>query len=256
MRRQIRKAIHNARVYLKTLLYGKRKKCNCCGRSFYEFKPRTNTIDCELYHQHHIIGAGNRPDYRCPYCNATDRERWLRYVVEKHTDLLNKPNRLLHFAAEETIYTLFRNSKNIDYFPCDINPLENWYKADITDIPFDDGSFDYVMSNHVLEHVEDEERAVSEIRRVLKDDGCWIFSFPICMDIKTFEDKSIVDPDQRIEAYGQKDHVRLYGNDFKERFGNYGWKMSIYTPSEELDNKTISLYGILPDDVLIIATKN
>ena len=45
--------------------------------------------------------------------------------------------------------------------------------SSILSLPFEDGSFDYVTAVHVLEHLNDEElcQAVSEISRVLKDDG-------------------------------------------------------------------------------------
>lgn len=44
-------------------------------------------------------------------------------------------------------------------------------RADVQDIPFEDGSFDAVIANHMLYHVPDRDRALSEIRRVLKIGG-------------------------------------------------------------------------------------
>jgi SAM-dependent methyltransferase len=45
-------------------------------------------------------------------------------------------------------------------------------------LPYDDGVFDFVFSNSVLEHVEDLDRALSEITRVLKPGGASLHFFP------------------------------------------------------------------------------
>jgi SAM-dependent methyltransferase len=45
-------------------------------------------------------------------------------------------------------------------------------------IPFESGSFDWIVSNQVLEHVPDLEIVVSEMRRVLKPGGFVLSMFP------------------------------------------------------------------------------
>ena len=45
--------------------------------------------------------------------------------------------------------------------------------------PYEDGYFDFIVSNQVIEHVNDHERFFSEIRRTLKDGGCSIHLFPL-----------------------------------------------------------------------------
>ena len=44
-------------------------------------------------------------------------------------------------------------------------------QMDAQSIPYDDKTFDMVIANHVLFHVPDREKALTEIKRVLKDDG-------------------------------------------------------------------------------------
>lgn len=51
------------------------------------------------------------------------------------------------------------------------NPRFTFANADIQDIRFDDCSFDLVIANHMLYHVPDIDKAVSEAYRVLKPDG-------------------------------------------------------------------------------------
>lgn len=127
---------------------------------------------------------------------------------------------------------------------------------DITNIHFEDSTFDYVISNHVMEHISDESKAISEIKRVLKRNGKWIFSFPICTDIDTYEDKSIVTDEDRLKMYGQEDHVRLYGRDYKERFMQYGLCINSFTPKDLLPKDEIIRFGFIEDDVINVATKS
>lgn len=128
--------------------------------------------------------------------------------------------------------------------------------TDITNIQYKDEFFDYVICNHVMEHILDEEKAVQEIKRVLKDNGRWVFSIPICTDYeKTFEDDSITTAEERWEKYCQGDHVRLYGMDFKQRFVQYGLRLEIFSPCNELTKKEIETNGFINDDIMIVARK-
>ena len=43
--------------------------------------------------------------------------------------------------------------------------------CDVQELPFEDGSFDIVVANHMLYHVPDPDRAVAELARVLRSDG-------------------------------------------------------------------------------------
>ena len=119
---------------------------------------------------------------------------------------------------------------------------------------FADGSFDYVIANHVLEHIPDEAKAFSELKRVLKEDGKLVISFPICTDMLTYEDSSITSREGRLKAFGQEDHVRLYGTDFKERIERYGLDVKVYTPQEILPHEEVKKYALIPDDVMMVCT--
>ncbi len=91
------------------------------------------------------------------------------------------------------------------------------------DIDFPNESFDFVIANHVLEHVDDCQRAVSEIHRVLKVGGHAILQTPFSRILtQTWEDPGIKTVEARTEAYGQGDHVRLFGRDVFERLSFSG----------------------------------
>lgn len=229
------------------------KECIICGKTKVHFYPAG--IKEELFDKHHIIGGGYRQDVICPCCGAGDRERWLYYVLTNILKITEHAGRILHFAPEKNVSLILSKNTKIDYYTGDIRVGAAMHVTDITDIQYKDGVFDYVISNHVMEHIINEEKAVSEIMRVLKPTGKWILSFPVCMEFKTYEDASIVTDEQRLKAYGQKDHVRLYGNDFKEKFEKYGLKLQIYRPKDELSMELIKKWGLIEDDIIICASK-
>lgn len=229
------------------------KHCVVCKNSFNEFLP--GGINEEIFDKYHIIGGGYRENCLCPYCGAGDRARWFYYVLQNIMDISKVSGRILHFAPEKGIREYIKQNMGIDYYTGDIVEGRAMHVTDITDIQYKEETFDYVICNHVMEHIVDEEKAVNEIKRVLKTDGKWIFSFPICTDINTYEDSTIISPEARLKAYGQRDHVRLYGKDYKARFENYGLELQIFSPEKELDTINIKKYGFIKDDVIIIATK-
>ena len=89
---------------------------------------------------------------------------------------------------------------------------------DALHIPFQDRSFDILLANHLIEHV-DEEKFLLEVHRILKDDGVALISTPVYPELeKTLEDPAIVTPQQRKIHYGHPEHLRKYGRDAAERF--------------------------------------
>jgi len=193
-------------------------QCSICNSEYREFGPFGNT---------------KRKNSKCHNCGSLERHRLVwKYIQDK--ELINKPLRLLHFAPEKVFYKIFSEIPEIDYFPCDLHPhIYNYNgktpvrKADITKIPFEDNSFDFILCNHVLEHIPNDSLAMAELYRVMKPNGLGIFQVPIDYDRdKTYEDFSIISPKARLKAFGRRDHVRWYGKDYKERLTNTGFEVT------------------------------
>ena len=185
-----------------------------------------------------------------PICGGNDRTRWVNYVIENKLDLLHNKITILHFAPERQIERKIRNKKNITYITADIEEGRADRVEDITHINFPDKYFDYIICNHVLEHIKDEKRAFNELQRCIKENGKIIFSVPICWEIDTYENDSVVTDEDRLIEYGQTDHVRLYGRDLKSRLEQYGFKVEYYRTNMCLDKEKIETMKLIPEDTI------
>ena len=212
-----------------TSVLQKRYFCPICGR-FTVFKDMLN--DKEV-----------RKHARCAECGSLERHRFLYFVYKLLFLDTNKKIKILHVAPEMVFYNLISKNENIDYHSMDLYPetygyAKNIVKGDITNMPFKDDTFDFVIHNQVLEHVEQEEKCLSECLRVLKKGGICIINIPYSKNIEeNYQDDTINSPAERKEAYYQSDHVRLYG---KECLDKYVKKFNLYRIDPELFANTMN----------------
>lgn len=198
-------------------------------------------------------GVGQRPNAMCPKCGSMERHRlYYLYLKNKVSGLAGF--KVLHFAPEKIIADIFKKYPGVDYLSVDINPFKAMKKEDITSLSFADDSFDLIFCSHVLEHIPDDAQAMRELHRVLKPGGTAILQVPIKetfngRDIsQTYEDWSITEPGEREIAFGQNDHVRVYGRDFKDRLEKAGFKVEIVKFAEEMGSDNIRKYSLLPQE--------
>lgn len=145
--------------------------------------------------------------------------------------------------------------KNLDYTTTDLNSPIADVKADICDLPFKDNEFDFIICNHVLEHIPDDTKAMQEIYRILTPGGTAILQVPYNTDLeKTYEDDSITDPKERARIFGQYDHVRVYGMDYFSKLESIGFTVEAVNYTAMLPKNEVEKYR-LPNGELIPVCK-
>ncbi|HWP59929.1 MAG TPA: class I SAM-dependent methyltransferase [Candidatus Acidoferrales bacterium] len=215
--------------------------CPCCGQLFSKFEP---------------FGVRPRPNALCPGCGALERHRLLWLYLQRKTDFFRAPYRVLHIAPEEIYQRIFRRLPNLKYVSADLMSRNAMVRTDITELGFAEHSFDVVLCIHVLEHVVDEKRALAEIRRVLKPRGWAILLSPIDTNREvTFEDPSVTTPEDRLRIFGQSDHVRIYGRDYKERLERAGFTVLADPFAEHLGSRRLLRFGLVKSEVIYLCIK-
>lgn len=219
-------------------------KCNICG---YE-------TDLEFLH----FGRNKRPNEKCPNCYSLKRTRLLWYYLENNTNLFkNNDFRVLHTAPETSIYKKVKQEFGDNYISSDIVKTDFVDEIiDIQNIPYEDNTFDLIVSSHVLEHVPDDYLALKEFYRVLKNDGKVIILIPSLNELKkTFELPQINNSKLRERYYKQYDHRRYYStNDFYRLLDKVGFETITEDKYFIKDEKIREKY-VLANDPLFVATK-
>jgi SAM-dependent methyltransferase len=222
-------------------LKGHNVQCPICNNSFRKFLP---------------YGVNPRPNALCPKCLSLERHRLLWLYLTRKTDFFNQSYKVLHVAPEQVFFKLFKKQKNLDYITIDLeSPLAD-IKMNLEEMTFSENEFDIVFCNHVLEHVTNDRKALSEIHRVLKKGGYAILQS--CIDYnrdKTYEDPAITDPKDREREFWQKDHVRLYGMDYSTRLKQAGFNVEESHFITELTKEEIDSYKLSKDETIFIGRK-
>ena len=227
------------------LLYkGNNVECPVCERSFSKFL----SYGSDIAHRENVL---------CPYDLTLERHRlmWLylrddsNFFTANHLDVL-------HIAPEQCFHGKFKAQKNLNYVTGDlVSPLADLH-FDLHSIPLNDNSFDVVFCNHVLEHVDDALQCMRELHRVLRPGGWGIMQVPQDFDRDiTYEDASITSPEDREKHFWQKDHVRLFGNDYPQWLEKAGFNVEVFDKESKYDEKMIERYRLQKQEILYIVHK-
>lgn len=221
---------------------GAKYACPCCGWRLRGFT-------------HGGISFRARNLGYCPRCHAKARHRRIWIYLEQKTNLFSAPMRLLHISPEYSFSRRFVRLSNIDYFGVDLYDRPNVkVKMDLISTPLRSEIFDAAICIHVLEHIEDDRKALRELYRVLKPGGWAVVSVPVRLDQKTYEDPTITSPEERERAFGETAHVRFYGYDLKDRFQECGFQVHL-DRGDEVDLHTRIKYGLRDDENIYHCTK-
>lgn len=246
---------------------GKRCRCNICNRQFGYFLPYTCNKK-ELRQREKTIKekgiiASPQNTFYCPYCLSTSRDRHFKAMFEKihfEETYLKPGTKVLHFAPEAGLSQIFIQHQ-CEYFPVDIDVerysnIPGIRQADICDIPFPDNMFDMIVCIHVLEHIPDDGKALSELYRVLKPGGIALLQTPFSEKLeKTFVDPNVKTVEDQIQAYVEEGHVRIYGKDLFDRYWNAGFHLDFVSSSSFFSERDSRKYGFNNKEDLMLVTK-
>ena len=230
------------------LLYlGKGKQCPLCGCQRRKFLPYGYVTP--------------RENALCPNCLSLERHRLLWLWLVRESDIgrgaMALP-KMLHIAPEVALMRKFKKmyaSTPDRYVTADLeSPLADMH-FDVQQIPLEAESFDAIICNHIMEHVEDDGKALRELYRIMRRGGWGVILSPVELEReKTFEDDTITDPVERTRIFGQYDHRRIYGRDYAARLREAGFEVYDIDYKNELSKAEQELYA-LPADHLYIVCK-
>jgi len=186
-------------------------QCPCCG-TIERFSPTRS----------------NRLGARCPHCGSLERHRLFKLAYDDGFASFDGKS-VLHFAPEPIIARMIRSAGCSAYTGADVSSGRADVVLNIEAIDMPSCSFDSVICFHVLEHVDDT-KAIMELYRVIRPGGELIAMVPLIEGWqKTYESSLISNESEREIHFGQFDHLRYYGGDFRDRLIAAGFILEEYT---------------------------
>lgn len=241
-----------------TEVIGFKYQCPMCSYPMGAFKPFGK--DAKVLTEKQVVGGGRRESAKCHICGCLDRERLIYKYLVQSTSYLENNAKILHFAPETVLSRKIREvASPSNYITADITPGRADKEIDMTDIPYEDETFDLIIANHILEHIPDDKKAMSELLRVLKSNtAIGILQVPISLNnAHTEEDLTLDSDEKRLAAYGQEDHVRIYGQDYPDKLRNAGFQVTVvdWTKSSELNPTKNNKFGFITEEKIFVVSK-
>jgi SAM-dependent methyltransferase len=211
---------------------GNSHQCGVCAKKLKSFIPLENG------------------DLLCPFCGSLARNRRLWNVLNTDDHLKGE---ILHFSPSRNIYRKLKKRTDLHYTTTDYeDEFIADFRLDITNIDREDASFDRIICFHVLEHIPNDHLAMKELYRVLKPGGKIFIQTPF-KDGEIYENDAITSPEERLQHFGQEDHVRVYSPEgLKTRLKQVGFQVKKLTFDPEDDD---AYYGYISPETILIATK-
>ena len=225
----------------KFLYRGNNYYCPICEKGYNRFLPGPENI---------------RINSKCPGCSSLERHRLLWLYLKSEKNILISKINLLNISPDYATQTKLKSLANINYTSIDLKSPLAMYNEDLTNLSFKDNSFDAILCYHVLEHIEDDLKAIFELYRILKPGGWAILQSPIDIEReKTYEDFTITTPAERKKVFGQEDHVRIYGRDYFLRLKKTGFTVTEDTFVNRFSESEITKYVLDKNETIFFCSK-
>lgn len=221
---------------------GANVRCNCCRGRFRRFRT-------------YFTEAGHRA-LMCPRCGALGRHRvdWL-YLTE-HTDVLNHPVRVLHIAPEVCLETPMRKLSTVQYLSADYDSAQAMEHVDVTNIQYRDETFDGIICNHVLQLVDDDRAAMSELYRITKTGGWALLQSSVDASRETtVESRDEITATEGGGGRYEEVFMRLYGRDYATRLEQAGFSVTVADLVPSLPLTVQREFGLDPDETIYFCRK-
>jgi SAM-dependent methyltransferase len=216
---------------------GRAVTCPCCGKRLRKFARFHGIND------------------QCPQCGSLMRHRAMLLYLR---DVLRVPagvHDVLHVGPGAALVRWFGTLEGLRYVTLDIDSPLAAIQGDVTDLPFGDDSFDLSLCLHVLEHVPDDRTAMAELFRVLVPGGTAVIQVPPSDREETLEDPAITTPEERERVFGQWDHVRICGRDYRLRLAAAGFDVREIDHVAALDPAVRAEYGLRTGEPFYLCVK-
>jgi SAM-dependent methyltransferase len=232
--------------------------CPFCERHFSRFLPGGSRAP--EVRKLGAIGIGRRQNARCPHCGSNDRARLLLLYLKSTECFGAKKLRVLEIGPDRHLAFALSERPNIEYLCGSLYPEDfadiGGRKIDVTDIPFDDNSFDVLLCNHVLQQVPDDKKAMREVSRVLKPEGWGILQVPLAAKLTTtLEDLRADSSRNRRKRFGSTLHVRIYGGDYALRLREQNLSVEETHPVKGGWCKDAGRYATIPEETIFVVRK-
>jgi SAM-dependent methyltransferase len=237
--------------------------CSVCNKKIYKFRPlpdfyKDHTEKYGYLYSFDDAETLNYSAYSCPHCYASDRDRlYALYVSKRLKEHVADNIAMLEIAPSRPLSEMLKKTRKITLRTADLMMEGVDDRVDITDMScYEEGTFDAFICSHVLEHVSDDLKALSELFRILKPNGWGILMVPIILSLDQIdEDPLLEDIAERWRRFGQDDHVRMYSrNGFIERVIGAGFFVRQYG-QEYFGAEVFKRYGISDKSILYVVEK-
>lgn len=238
----------------RALHFGFARRCPVCGASVRRMLPQG--YGYPVLEKLQVVGGMYKADDVCPVCHAGDRDRLVKFYLDRRVFAEPRRRRVVHMAPEKGLSLWLSGRSDVDYAAGDLEPARYFHLAgvramNLLSLPLADASVDLFLCNHVMEHIPDDVAAMREVRRVLAPGGVAILQTPIALKLdRSVEGRGDESAAERIARFGQSDHIRIYAErDYLARLAEAGLDVERYSAFDD-DAEAAATQRLNPLEVL------